>query len=117
MRDMTNEHFPSCGTHAYDLQWGPFHLVSILPVTLAELDANQEDAWCSVGLLLDPPALGNDYHRVLRELRAFLGYVASITGWDWTCDPARIAAQIHAASGVVRIPFWQDLDASAGDEA
>ena len=90
--------------------WGPFELVSPQPIDVHRLDQNDVDAWCQVGLLVDPPGLAHDYNRVLRHIRAFMGYVESVTGDLWDVRPESLAVRNFLAREPVVLPFWRDIE-------
>ncbi len=90
--------------------WGPFDLVSPQPIDLHSLDRGDADAWCQVGLWIDPPSLAHDYNRVLRQIRAFMGYVESVTGYLWEVRPESLAVRNFLAREPVVLPFWRDMD-------
>jgi len=77
---MDTHECPDCGHPIHLLNRVPFHLVAPWPIDSDKLDANDFDESVTVGLSLDPPMPGNDYPSVLRNVRAFRGYVESVTG-------------------------------------
>ncbi len=108
---MTIHECPDCGHPIHFLDWGPFRLVAPWPIDPDKLDAQDFDEWVTVGLSLDPLMLGNDFTRVLRQVRAFMGYVRSVTGCLWEEDADALAMRVFQSDGPVILPLWDRVDA------